>query len=323
MANWRAVAAVTAPLVSGPTEELIPVPGSRISVVVNTLNEAKRLPFALRSVRAWADEIVVVDMKSDDATQEIARSMGATLVETERLGYVEPGRALGVEASTGDWILILDADEVVPAPLSRELCKITREDRYDVVVIPWLNYLLGSPLMHSGWGPHQDKHVRFFRRGSVSLRPEIHQSITPSPSARIFEIPYREGLAVVHFNYIGVSQFVEKTNTYTTVQARQVAAQPGRHDSGVAAALVDSAKAFFQRYLGAHGYQDGWRGATLSIMMAMYVFITAAKVMQIQRAGTDDEIEARYREQAERILLGYGGASAPTKDEPVSPRAPP
>ncbi len=296
------------------------MPGNRISVVVNTLNESKRLPFALRSVCSWANEIIVVDMKSDDGTKEVARSFGAIVIETDRVGYVEPARALGVEASAGEWILILDADEVVPAPLSRELHKIAQEDRYDVVVIPWLNYLLGSPLMHSGWGPHQDKHVRFFRRGSVSMRPEIHRSISPAPGARVLEIPYRDGFAVVHFNQVGVKQLLEKINSYTSIEARQVAAQPSRLDSGVAAAFVDSVKAFLQRYFGARGYRDGWRGATLSTMMAMYAFITAAKVMQIQRVGTDDEIEASYREQAERILVEYGRLSAPCSDDSASPR---
>ena len=64
----------------------------KISVVINTLNEEKNLPRALASVNKIADEIVVVDMKSDDKTVEIAKKAGAKVYEHKRAGYVEPAR---------------------------------------------------------------------------------------------------------------------------------------------------------------------------------------------------------------------------------------
>ncbi|PYU89881.1 MAG: glycosyltransferase family 2 protein, partial [Acidobacteria bacterium] len=115
--------------------------GPRISVVVNTLNEEKNLPYALRSVRSWVDEIVVVDMHSQDRTVEIAREYGAKVYSHEPMGFVEPARAFAVAQAGGDWILILDADEVVPLLLSRRLREIARRDEADVVTLPRLNYL--------------------------------------------------------------------------------------------------------------------------------------------------------------------------------------
>src|SRR5262245_29586580 len=92
-----------------------------ISVVINTRNEEKNLPHALRSVRPWVDEIIVVDMCSEDRTVEIARSFGAKTFPHEPLGYCEPARAFALGQATQPWVLILDADEMVPAPLSRAL----------------------------------------------------------------------------------------------------------------------------------------------------------------------------------------------------------
>ena len=194
-------------------------PAPRISVVVNTLNEELRLGYALRSVKEWADEIVVVDMHSDDRTAEIAASFAARVFLHERAGYADPARAYAVDQSTGDWILVLDADELIPEPLSRRLRAIAANDEADAVRIRWRNYLLGAAIGHTGWGPDQDRHVRFFRRGAVDLRPDVHDFLRVTEGARVLDLEPGPGLEVVHFNYIDVEQFVEKMNRYTSVEA--------------------------------------------------------------------------------------------------------
>jgi glycosyltransferase involved in cell wall biosynthesis len=88
----------------------------RISAVFNTFNEEKRLRFALRSVKPWVDEIVVVDMHSSDATRTIAENFGAKVFLHEPLGYADPARAFAVAQATGDWILMLDADRLGTDP---------------------------------------------------------------------------------------------------------------------------------------------------------------------------------------------------------------
>ncbi|MGH9356058.1 MAG: glycosyltransferase family 2 protein, partial [Terriglobia bacterium] len=131
--------------------------GSRISVVINTFNEEKNLPYALRSVQTWADEIIVVDMHSEDRTVEIARQFGAKVYFHERMGFVEPARAFAIGQASGDWIMVLDADEIVPEPLSRKLIEIAHGDEgVDAARLPWVNYLLGAAIRHTGWGPSQD-----------------------------------------------------------------------------------------------------------------------------------------------------------------------
>lgn len=79
----------------------------KVSVVINTLNEEKNIAFAIRSVSGFADEIVVVDMHSDDNTCKIAESFGAKVFAYERTNYVEPARNYAISKATGDWILFL------------------------------------------------------------------------------------------------------------------------------------------------------------------------------------------------------------------------
>ena len=154
-----------------------------ISVVINTLNEERNLPYVLRSVRSWVDEIIVVDMHSEDRTVEIAREYKARVILFERMSCCEPARGFAVAQATGDWVLILDADEMVPKPLSQKLMHIASEDTADVVSIPWLNHLLGGTIGHMGWGPHQDRHPRFFKKHMIEvLNPSYKGSAGTHPA---------------------------------------------------------------------------------------------------------------------------------------------
>src|SRR5688572_12024024 len=94
-----------------------------ISVVINTFNEEKNIERAIKSV-AWADEILVCDMHSDDNTAIIARKLGATVFLHKRVGFVEPARNFAISKASNDWILILDADEEIPGSLSDKFKEI-------------------------------------------------------------------------------------------------------------------------------------------------------------------------------------------------------
>jgi glycosyltransferase involved in cell wall biosynthesis len=281
--------------------------GSRISAVINTLNEEKNLPFALRSVQSWVDEIIVVDMYSDDRTADIAREFGAKIFFHDRVGFADPARAFAIEQASGDWILVLDADEVVPLALSRALMSIARGDSADVVRIPWLNYLLGAPLMHTTWGPNQGTHSRFFKKNCVTTTPTIHNYLHQVPGSRVLELRFEPGLAVAHFNYVDSEQFVEKLNRYTSIEAKQAFARGER--TTAAGALVTAAMEFARRYIKGRGFQDGWRGFYLSVFMSFYRIVTAAKVQELATLGSKEEIESRYRQEAEEILKAYESQS--------------
>jgi glycosyltransferase involved in cell wall biosynthesis len=275
----------------------------RISVVINTLNEEPRLAYSLRSVRGWVDEIVVCDMHSDDRTAEIAESFGAKVVLHERLTYADPARPFALSQATGDWILVLDADELVPQPLSRRLREIATSGEADAVSIQWCNYVLGAALGYTGWGPSQNPHIRFFRRGAVEARPDIHDYLHVVPGSRVLELPATKGMAMIHLSYTDVTQFVDKLNRYTTVEAESALAR-GERGSPMRA-LRRSGREFLTRYLRRRGYRDGWRGFYLSALMAMYRLVVVAKLDELRRNGPRAAVESSYREEAERWLAAY------------------
>jgi glycosyltransferase involved in cell wall biosynthesis len=283
-------------------------PTHSITVVLNTWNEEANLPNALQSVRSWADEIVVVDMHSQDRTREIAESFGAKVYLHKWLGFSEPARAFAIEQAHSDFVLLLDADEMIPEPLSRKLIELANAGQYDVVKLARSNYLLGDKLEHTGWGARQDRHLRFFRRGSLTTSATIHQYLHPVPGARIYELQAEPGYCIVHFNYIDVTQFIEKLNRYTTVEAQQ-AKERGQTASGWSTTrqLVSE---LYRRYLKKGGYRDGWRGFYLSLLMAMYRVGAAAKLAELNAGMGPDSAREIYRQVASDLLRAYPERSA-------------
>jgi hypothetical protein len=198
---------------------------------------------------------------------------------------------------------MLDADEVVPFRLSRVLLSTADSDDADAVVIPFLNYLLGSPLLHTNWGPDQDTHLRFFKKHHVRTTSMVHNYLHVLPGSRALTLKFEPGLAIVHFNYLDSQQFIEKLNRYTTIEAEQ-AFERGERKTPIRA-LLGGVKEFGNRYIAARGFRDGWRGFYLSLFMSFYRLVAAAKLQELKVLGQRELIESRYRQEAEEILKAY------------------
>ncbi len=293
-----------------------------ISIVINTLNEEANLPYAIRSVRTWADEIIVVDMHSKDRTVETAHAFGAKVYFHERTAAVEGARSFAVAQATRDWVLLLDADEIIPQPLSAKLLQIASTDAADVVIIPRLNYLLGAPLRHTGWDPREDKHARFFKKDRVEFSPEIHAFIRPVPGARLLTLSGLDNAVMHHFNYLDSEHFLQKLNRYTTVEAEEAFARG--EQAGMMKAAYRALKEFASRYIYKQGFRDGWRGFYLSGFMAMYRFSSCAKLQELHTSGGRGEIAEKYRRAAEETIAGYRADDlhvepGRNRDQPIQP----
>ncbi len=313
----------------------------RISVIINTLNEEKNLPYALRSVAPWADEIVVVDMHSEDRTAAIAREYGAKVFLHERMGFADPARQFAFAQATGEWLLVLDADELIPAPLSERIQAIVREDRADVVTFRRVEYMLGSPLHNSGYQLAQNKHTRLFKRDFLQANPAIHDFLKPIPEARVLDLPIRPGEVMIHFAFLDTTSFLDKINRYSTIEATQSFARgagktpvwvprdmrpypplrilfQGRRSAGWA--LLYAAFHTVSRYVKNRGYRDGWRGAYIALFWGMYYLAAYAKLMELETTGTREMIEERYHDVAEHVLKEYEKAPHDASNATDHPR---
>ncbi len=180
-----------------------------LSVAMIAMNEEANLSRTLESVR-WADEIILVDSGSKDRTLEIARSFGAKTGYHAFGGHGEQ-KNVALDLCTCDWVLLLDADEVLTPELQSEIQQLLDgEPRYGAYWIPRLNLILGRWMRHGGFYP--DHKLRLFRRGAARLSEGVGPHSTPQ-----FEGP-RGTLKhdMLHYAYPTMSVYLEHMNRYSS-----------------------------------------------------------------------------------------------------------
>lgn len=160
------------------------------SIALNTVvyNEVHRIVGLLAHAAGYCDELVVVDQGSNDGTPELAKELGATVIHDHPHGYCEPSRPLAAQNTLADWIMYLDADEVV-AP--KHLASLLALDGFDVARLCIGTYIDGKRAdhQHPDGRVHGVYHPRFFRRGFVTYGTGMHTRIEPVPEARVWESP--------------------------------------------------------------------------------------------------------------------------------------
>ncbi|MBU2808831.1 glycosyltransferase family 2 protein [Acidithiobacillus ferrooxidans F221] len=273
----------------------------KISVVINTLNEEVNLPYALRSVHSWADELVVVDMYSEDRTVEIAKQYGAKIYYHKRIAAFDGARQFAIEQASNEWILILDADEEISPNLAMSINDIIQEDQFDVIELPRANLAL------SGFAPHEsgfpEYHKRAFKKKFVKdgYKGKIHTFFQFTPAARITKITASyPDMCVRHYTSPTVSAFFYKINRYTSVEAVDRYNSNTNNVMLIALLLFRPLKTFFIHYVKRQGFRDGWRGFWLSVIFFIYELMTVAKIWEIKdncgHQPTDDGALERMRE---------------------------
>jgi len=246
----------------------------KISVVINTLNEEKNLPRAIASVKNFADEIVIVDMHSDDGTKEIAKRAGVKIYEHERTGYVEPARNYAISKATGEWVLILDADEELQGSLRRKLRSLVDDPQADYFRIPRKNIIFRKWLKHSRWWP--DMNIRFFKNGNVSWGEIIHS--VPTTIGKGLDLEPEEENAIVHYHYESVEQYIDRLNRYTTEHAKNLVKDGYKFEWSD---LVKKPMGeFLSRYFQGEGYKDGLHGLALAALQSFSELVMYLKVWQ-------------------------------------------
>lgn len=244
-----------------------------ISVVINTYNAERHLEAVLQSVKAF-DEVVICDMESTDGTLDIARRYGCRIVTFPKgdITIVEPARQFAIEQASFEWVLVVDADEIVPPSLFTYLKEMTDSPDAPVgLFIPRKNYFMGR-LMHCHY---PDYIMRFFRNGTVTWPPTVHS--IPVVKGRTEHIPARRmDLAFEHLAKDGVADILRKTNLYTENELEK------KRDKryGLLAFLWRPFFRFFKAYVLKGGFRDGLPGFIRACLEGHYQFIMLAKMAE-------------------------------------------
>ena len=203
-------------MASGSHGETVAESAPGISVCIVCRNEADKLPPCLESVR-WADEVIVMDLRSEDGSGEVATSHGARVIEREPIPIVEPLRGeLEAEAS-GEWILAMDPDERVSEGLASALRQASIRDDIDAVAIPFTHYDFGYAATHK---LHRfDPHPRMYRRGVVEWPSEPNRN-PAVPEGRMLWLPESDEVVMIHDRNRSVVEALDRVVRYAPAQAQ-------------------------------------------------------------------------------------------------------
>ena len=242
---------------------------AKISLVINTYNEEALIEDCIKSAMPFADEVIVVDMHSGDKTVEYAKALGAKVYYFEHMGIVEPARNFALQQANNEWILLLDADERIPAELGNLLKKCAEENSYDSFSIPRKNIQFNKWVQHTGWWP--DYQVRFFKKDSVDWSSTIHSA--PQLKQKHYTLPVSEEHAIIHYNFRSIDHLLEKICRYTTHEkklSKESLKDPYKF-------LGYFEKEIAMRFIREKGYEDEIHGFMLSKFMEFYRFVELAR----------------------------------------------
>jgi glycosyltransferase involved in cell wall biosynthesis len=240
-----------------------------ISVAIIALNEERRLAGLLPRL-AWADEIVVVDGGSRDATVAIARQHGCRVDERPFDNYaMQRNRAL--EIARGDWVLSLDADEIPTPGFADELRNRLSATRADVFRVPIRSAIFGRRFRFSG--TQDDCPVRLFRRGRARWAGQVHETLQFSGQVARLEH------WLEHDTLPDLPAFVTKMRRYTTLAAqsrRLVGRKPRLSDWWIA-----PAREVMRRLIWKHGWLDGPEGWAFCLLSGLSEWMLAKKTAEL------------------------------------------
>ncbi len=255
-----------------------------LSVVLAVHNEESCIGRCLQAVQAIADEIIVVDGDSTDATVSIAKKFGAKVISTTNKPNFHLNKKMAIEAASGKLVLQLDADEVVDATLLKEIAQIKQQKAWETAdsasptawQIPRKNFLLGRWLSKGGQYP--DYVIRLFIAGKASIpAKDVHEQLSVEGA-----IGTLSG-HLLHYANPTFSDYVRKANRYTSFTAQQWQAAGKSISLGntffycVYMPIMTTAKLFLRH----RGYVDGLAGFVFAAGSGLHFLFAYLKLWEL------------------------------------------
>jgi glycosyltransferase involved in cell wall biosynthesis len=271
-----------------------PAARESLAVVLMTKNEGKRLPHCLDQVKGWADEIVVIDDESADRTVEIALGYTPKVFVQRSNDNHDRQWNTGSEKASSEWILHIDADEIVTPALKTAIDRaltqpngVCAEARggasssagvsaYDLMR---LNFFLGRPMRHGGW---RHKHRILFRRAkSRCVGQGIHVKLQVDGPVGFLDAEIK------HYPFQSLSQFIDRQNHYTTVEAEVMLKEKGKLPWKEAGRQMvwRPAKLFWKSYVKQGAWRDGATGFFFAALFAYFHHALWAKYWEKTEAA--------------------------------------
>ncbi|WP_273430143.1 glycosyltransferase family 2 protein [Chitinibacter tainanensis] len=250
-----------------------------LGIALITKNAAAHLADCLAAV-AWADQIVVVDSGSSDNTLAIAARFNAHIIQTPDWPGFGPQKNRALAALQTDWILALDADEIVSAELAESIQQAMQQQEVAVWQLLRRSSFCGQWVHHSGW--NKDWVARLFRRDTAHYSDDlVHEKLVFNGQAG------RLSGELLHYSYDDYETVLQKINAYSSAGAQQ-RFQRGQRAS-LPVAILRGLWAFLRTYIMKRGFLDGRAGFLIALMNAETTFYRFIKLQYLDQVSTSKQ----------------------------------
>lgn len=242
-----------------------------LSIAIVTYNEERNIEQCIDSVKDIADEIVIIDGGSMDRTVAIAKGFGARIMQTDNPPMFHINKQKALDACRGEWILQLDADEVVTEELQKEILHIIHERRttnqhpINGYYIPRKNYFWGH-FMRKG-GQYPDYVIRLVKRGYAKFPCKtVHEQIEVEGAVGYLKEP------LLHYSYRTKEDYWKKADAYTTLSAQKMKENhlPKTFRSWMKYMIIKPIQTFMTLFIRHRGFMDGWYGFVFAYWSALH-----------------------------------------------------
>jgi glycosyltransferase involved in cell wall biosynthesis len=243
-----------------------------LTVIIVAKNEAQNIADCVKSA-SFANEVIVLDSGSTDATADIARGLGARVMLTDWPGY-GPQNNRGIDAATSDWVFSLDADERISPELAAEIRQAIASPTLNGFRVPRLSQFCGQFMHHGDWWPDYTR--RLVRKGQGRFTEHfLHANLQISGELGTLKAH------LIHYSYRNLEDVLEKLNRYSSGNARDYASR-GKGGS-LGSALAHGLWAFVRTYFVKRGFLDGKLGFVLAVYNAEVTYYKYLKLMFLQK----------------------------------------
>ncbi len=250
----------------------------KVSAVIITYNEARNIEACLTSLTPVADEIVVVDSYSTDATPEICKSFSVKFIEQKFLGYVEQ-KNFALQQASYDYVISLDGDESLSKKLQESIIEVKKNWQKDGYYCNRFNNFCGQWIKHSDWYPNKKLRV-FDRRKATWAGINPHDHIELEKDAKAGSLKGD----ILHYTYQSYSEFNQKTEYFSTIAAKAY------YKLGKKApwykSVINPSWAFFKAYFLRLGFLDGYNGFVICVQTANITFLKYSKLRELWKSKT-------------------------------------
>ena len=178
-----------------------------------------------------------------------------------------------MDAASGPWILILDADERLTPELRKEIAGAIKEDTHNGFYVARKNFFIGRWIRHGGWWP--DYTMRLFRKDKGRFEDrEVHEKVVVDGSISRLKNP------IEHYTYNSIAEFIQRSDRYSSLAAKEL--ERKGFNSGPFDLIVRPAFTFTKMFFLRLGFLDGIHGLILAVLYGYYTFLKYAKVWEMR-----------------------------------------